>query len=73
VSLSPWLRPPPSTSTTVASQRYPLVRVTTLTPRSYPVRWETTARRCAMQWCPREALVFHVCCRECAPVEVSGG
>ena len=41
-------------------------------PRTYPVRWEVTARRCAAPSCPREALAFFVWCRECAPASVGG-
>lgn len=57
----------------VLAARHALVRATTLAPaRTYPVRWETTARRCAMPSCPREALAFHTCCALCAPEEVRG-
>lgn len=50
-----------------------ILRAVVEAPRTYPVRWKVTVRRCAAPSCPREALAFFVWCRECAPREVSRG
>ena len=41
-------------------------------PRTYPVRWEVTARRCAAPSCPREALASCRYCWACAPKSLGG-